>query len=626
MSNQYLKQQEVRRKVFNDNYIMKMMDVISDDAVFRGESPETGAREMTWHCIALLREGYYEKANSILRNLRTVKCHFLPMNFTQILYKYGNVLDDDVKNKLTEYIMAHTAFAKADRIHISMYNDNFANMAIYTCLVAGEMFHDQDLFNAGYKKLLEVEELFTRCGVLMEYGSPTYTPIDTLCFAEMANHIKDEKARELALKCEKRMLIEIATHYHPETSLLAGPYSRAYAIDMIGHPHLLSGLLWLLLGDDVFINPIRYLFKPLEKQMMHCGLERLTLPNIAWIIDTDYHIDEKLVSLSLHKKYPYHVECLTECIPSNANDDADEDDIHEYGGYKGTNTTYMTANYSLGTCQSQFHGGALSESFYITYKNKDKAKNLEDVGVIYSKYVFNDKLPEQTNHYEIFGDINETAYREEGRKFSLQKNNEALVVYKPKHYERLNVRSAKVQIMIPCHFYDGFEIQAGEKKVHQFPFTSESYETVFVKANKNYFAFKPLSYTNHGIKNAIRIDKVNNHIIISMYNYEGDSRCFGIKELLLTTAGFVVTCGEEDDYDSFEQFYDYVNQGIVDDRMEKQERAFARRVKYINGGTTLNFMYSPVTEGIYVDTIDKKPRGMSILKADGLKTEDIPFL
>ena len=623
-----LEGQNLRRKIFNDEYIKKMKNVITDKAEYIGNDGNLRFREITWHTMGLLRSGNSNAklANSILRNVETSKCSFTPMLFTQILKKYNSLLENDVKDKLKKYIIAHFKYISSDKIHISMYNDNFANMAIYTCLIAGEMFDDKALFEIGYKKLLEVSDYFTRCGVLMEYGSPTYTPINTLCFTEIVNHVKDEKVKKLALMCERRMFIEIATHYHPSTSLLAGPYSRAYAIDTTGHPHLLSGLLWLTLGEQVFINPIKYLFNPLANQTMHGGLEGLTLPNLVWLLDSNYHIDKDLIEIALNKKYPYNIECRTECIPSNVHKNPTDTNLHEYGGYRGTNTTYITENYSLGTAESQFHGGALSESFYITYKNRDIAKKLEDVGVIYSRYIFNDKLPEQSNTYEIFGEVSKLGRRDEGRKFCLQKKDEALVIYKPKHYEKENVKSAKLEIVIPCHYYNGFEIYVNHKKVNNYPHIENEMSNIYVLINKSYFAFRPLSFTNHGRKKAISIDKINNHIIISFYNYEGENRSFGLREMILTAAGFLAICKEKEEFNGLEEFIKYVEAGIIEDKMETQESAVSRKVKYINNGIELNFMYSPMTEGIYVDTVDKRPRGMHIYKANTIEKKDIPFL
>jgi len=284
------------------------------------------------------------------------------MNFTQLFKKYPHLIEPDVAKKLKEYILGILPYGADERIHIAMYNDNFAGMAIYTLLVAGEMFGLPKYFDIGLEKLKGVSDYFHRCGAIMEYCSCTYTPIDTLCYAEMANHLENEEAREIALKCEERMWVEIATHYHPESSRLAGPYSRSYTIDMVGHPHLFTGLAWYVFGDRVFANPILDLFNPPKKQMMHNGLENLTLPNIAWIINTDFHCPKYLENLAFNKNYPYETEYITECIPSNYTNNLPTGHIYEYPGIRGRNYTYMTEEFAMGTAFSQFHEGSISDS------------------------------------------------------------------------------------------------------------------------------------------------------------------------------------------------------------------------------------------------------------------------
>ena len=60
--------------------------------------------------------------------------------------------------------------------------------------------------------------------------------------------------------------------------------------------------------------------------------------------------------------------------------------------------------------------------------------------------------------------------------------------------------------------------------------------------------------------------------------------------------------------------------------MEKQEGAWTRKIRFINSKTDLNLMYSPLTEGIFVSTVNKRPIGMNILKADGLDIDMVPLL
>lgn len=617
---------DLRRKLYNEKYVSHMLDVITPDGKSKGLEVPVNFREILWHCFPLFEKGgeYAVRANSIIRNTEFKRCHFMPMNFTQLLKRYPELIEPDVAKKLKNYIIDRLPHCASDYIHISMYNDNFAGMAIYTLLAAGEMFGLPEYFNIGLEKLKGVRDFFHRCGAIMEYCSNTYTPIDTLCYAEMANHLENEEAREIALKCEERMWVEIATHYHPETSRLAGPYSRSYTIDKVGHPHLFSGLAWYVFGDRVFSNPINDLFKPHKKQVMHGGLENLTLPNIAWVINTEYHCPEYLVDLAFNKKYPYETEYITECIPSNYDDDLPVGHIFEYPGIRGRNYTFMTEDFAMGTAFSQFHEGAISDSFTISYRNKKNANRLYDTGVIFSQFIFNDRLPGMDNEYAIFGKTNYMGFRDEGRKFGLQDKGTSLVAYKAKPYEKESVNSIKLSIMIPVHFFDGIKIYTSDGKRCGLPYTSDTSETVYVNVYDSYFAFIPLKITDLGTDLKMKIERAGDYILISHYNYHGAARSFTDRELVLLQNGFV--CIAESKCRSMNEFIDNTSEYKLTDVMEKQESAWFRKLWFKNKNTELSLMFSPLSEGIFVSTINKRPTGNNVLKADGLDLKRVPFL
>ena len=617
-----LEHQNERRALYNRLYVDHMLDAVDERA-----GGELNPRETVWHCMPLYETGHEGLANSILRHVRLDRCHFMPMQFTQILTRYPHLVEDETRERMLAYTREALVAQARDTVHISMYNDNFANMAIYSLLVAGEMHGLPEYVEAGKAKLEEVCDLFRRCGVLMEYNSPTYTPIDTLCFSEIVNHVRDDEAKAMARMCEERMFLEIAAQYHPPSGHMAGPYSRAYSVDSVGHPHLIHGLLWKVFGDEVFINPVRDLFEPHEDQVIHIGLRRLTLPNIAFIANVDYHCPDHLAELLFRKHYPFSVEFTTECTPANATGESLSDEcLHEYAGSRSTNTTWMTREYSLGCSQSQFHEGAITESFYITFRNCDQAESLRDTGVIYSRYLINDRVPGRRNTYQVYGESGPEGLRDEGRKSATQDRNTALVVYRPKHYERSRVTSMKLSIMVPVHFFDGFTLYAGRARITNLPYRSPQMQTVTVEVHRSRFAFSPLSFTNHGRTDALRIERAGDHLMISFYNYEGPERSFGILETFLTTAGFVCVCGTHDEFPGTGAFLDYVEDASMTDVMERSPYAYSRRIRYRNRDTDIRFIYSPVSEGIQVNTVNKRPQGLRILDVDGIDPADVPLL
>ena len=613
--------QNERRERFNRLYVEKMLGAVSE----KGEG--LWPREAVWHCMPLFETGHQDRANSILRHVELLKCHFMPVQFTEILHRYGELVEPETRDRMVGYIRKALEFQAGEKIHISMYNDNFANMAIYNLLAAGELLGLPHYVAIGKEKLEAVCDLFRRCGVLMEYNSPTYTAIDTLCFSEIVNHVQDADARRMAALCEERMFLEVAAQYHPPSGRMAGPYSRAYCIDSVGHTHLINALLWKVFGDEIFINPERDFFPPAPNQVIHIGLEQLMLPNAAFLTTVDYHCPDYLSDLAVGKSFPFSTEYITECTTANANEEALTDDcLHEYAPYRGTNTSYLTSEYSLGCSQSQFHEGAITDSFYITYRNREPAERLADTGVVYSRYLFNERVPGGRNTYQVYGEAGPEGLRDEGRKSAMQDRNTALVVYRPKHYERTRVTSMKLSLMVPTHFFDDFQIHAGRSRVTSLPYRSSELQTVTLQVHRSIFAFSPLSFTDHGRTDGLRIEQVGHHLLISFYNYQGPERSFGILETFLTTAGFVCVCGTTDAYPDAGALFDYVEDATLADTMERSPYGWSRRIRYRNRDTDFQFIYSPVSEGIQVSTVNRRPLGRNILKVDGIDPARVPFL
>jgi len=264
------------------------------------------------------------------------------------------------------------------------------------------------------------------------------------------------------------------------------------------------------------------------------------------------------------------------------------------------------------------------DSFTISYRNKDNATRLYDTGVIFSSYIFNDRLPGGDNEYAIFGKINYTGFRDEGRKFGLQDKGVSLVTYKGKPYEYEAVSSAKMSIIIPVHFFDDIKIYNQNGDLITMPYTSDEPETVYINIHKSYFAFIPLEVTDFGTDIKMQVERAGDYILVSFYNYSGETRAFTEKELILLQNGFV--CIAESGCNSMDEFVAITSDYVLKDVMEKQESAWFRKVMFKNNTTELNLMFSPLSEGIIVSTINKKPTGMHVVKADGLDLAKVPLL
>ncbi|MFP4017271.1 MAG: hypothetical protein ACLFUI_09590, partial [Halanaerobiales bacterium] len=459
--------------------------------------------------------------------------------------------------------------------------------------------------------------------------------VDIHPLAEIVNYVENLEVKELARKCEERMWAEIATHFHQPTAHLVGPYSRAYTVDMVGHTHLFNALAYLVFGKRVFVNPVNDLFPIREKQVIHIGLDTLMWPNIIWLISSDYHCPDYLLDIALKKEYPFSVICRSEGLPSLiegtrkdpiTGHESKFENLLEYPGYSGPNTTYMTEDYALGTAYSQFHDGGLTESFYLVYRKKIPSVCLTDTGVVFSKYIINEKKPEQEQYYNVYGICGKDAFRDEGRKYGIQYRGCSMMVYKPKQFEAHNIYSMKLSILFPCHFDSIDQVYLGEEKLINLSGKSEKPLSVFVKDGPVYMAFKPLFLTNHGREHAVKVEQIDNYLIISFYNYEGPARSFEIRDVLLTSTGFIAHIKSAAEFGSFHEFINYASQGIIRDKISKQEGAYTRWIEYKRDDLSFNFAYSPISEGIIIDTINGRSRPDSVFQASSLDCSRLPFL
>jgi len=617
--------QNERRKQFNEQYVRQMFDKIDADANWLGDGPQGNFREKMWHCLPLLDAGgaYAERANRIIESIATSVCHFTPMTSLQILFKYEDRLSRKSITKLENYIKEGLSAAARDRIHFSMYNDNFAAMAAFTLLTAGERFGDDSAFRAGLDKLHQLREVFTRRGTIMEYNSPTYTPITTHVLAETANYVRDAQARELARQCEERMWAEIAIRYHPPTAHLAGPYSRAYWVDSVGHLNNIGGLLYLVFGEAVFIHPLNSLFPPDKKQVQHIGAEALMLPNIAWLMSGNAHCPDYLAELLLNKSYPFSATATAECLPGC--EFAYRDEAVEFPAWSGPVVTYMTEEYAMGTACAQFYDGAISDSFHIVYRKQAPATRQADTGAILSRYLFQDRLPEQTNVYNREPSGPEM-FRDEGRKFALQHEDCALVVYRPKPYEAKQTTSMKLTLLIPCHYGEVDEIWLGDRKLEGHTGESKESTPVYIRDGSVYFCFKPLALTDHGRAAAVKVHREGHYLLLSFYNYEGGSRSFTTRDALLTTNGFIAHVKTAAEIPAFSDFRRYASEGHLEDKIRSQLDSSTRWIRYTRTDLSMHFAYSPVSEGVLISSVNGKPRPEARLQATGLDTRRLPFL
>lgn len=615
--------QALRREQFYAKYVERMQEAVDEFGNWQLPGAPGNFREKLWHCLPLFYAGgeHAERANRIILALEMQHCHFSPMTAMQIVLKHSDRLCPEAQTKLLDYVRGSLAGAAETRIRFPMYNDNFAALATFTLLTAGEWLDLPEAFQAGAAKLNQLVDVFTRRGTVMEFGSPTYTPITTHVLAEIVNYVNNKEIKHLASLCESRMWAEIAARYHPPTGQFAGPYSRAYLVDSVGHPHNVHGLLHLAFGD-IPADPAETLFPEREKQVAHVGVETLMLPNLAWLYSGDVHCPEAVAKLLLGKSYPFDSVTTTECLPGAEVLYAEE--AEEYPAWSGPNTVHMTEDYALGTSIGQFFDGAISDSFHAVYRTRVPIRDWTDTRAVFCRYFFNDRTPGNENRYNGQPSGPEML-RDEGRKHAVQHGSCALVAYRPKPYEAKRTTSMKLSILFPVHFREVDAVWFGDRPADVTGDASSEPVPVFVKDGPALFCFRPLALTDAGREAAVKLERSGDYLMISFYNYQGPERSFTPQEAMLMTNGFVVHMGSIDQPGGFDGFRERAAAGIVEDETTHQLKTATRRIRYLHPDVALDFAYSPVSEGILHATVNGLPQPAPRFFASNFDGNALPF-
>lgn len=608
---------------------------IMSDNIERFGTWKVGYRELypqryaLWSSLGLYRHGSAEiraLGDKMILEAGTLpaECNFCPNLSTELLVKYEKIMSEKVKEKLKQLLKISFNYMLDPSMDFIGVNDNFPAMATYTALVGGEYFGRKDAVETGKKRLEQLYKMLKRRGLPSEFTSPNYSAFTLNSIAGIVNDVQDSEMREMALHCEEWLWYDLSAHYHPILGVMAGPYSRAYSIDTLAFPNIDRLLYYLAWGagklEDCFVyHPVENMKNPAEYEYLVQG--ELEARGCA-ISANKFHLSQNIMKIALDKKYPFQIAATAELAPSRYHDKWDvrgveekykdiitnNDRLDEYPAASTVNVTYMTPEYAIGTALRPFHSGVQTDSFHVVYKKTNPLPFQKDKGIVFARYIINDKKPGQQNESPWFETVTPPGcLDDEGRKFGLQYRNMSLMVYKPTYYEHNSIRNLKLSVIMPAFQVSIGEIWLGDRKVDDEFFESIEQVPIYISDGSVYMSFIPLTLTNHGRKAAIRVENENGFSMISLYNYEGAPKALRKNEMLLTSNGFVAVIEPKDKYKSFEEFRMKFGKYDLKDETAAYTHtrwAHCRKVYFRHESTEFEFAYSPMTEGIKYATIN----------------------
>jgi hypothetical protein len=507
------------------------------------------------------------------------------------------------------------------------YNDNFPAMAALTTLVAGPLLGIEQYVGDGLDNLRSMQDLLLRRGVLSEYSSPTYTPITMTCLAEIAELSPIPEARALALQGEHRCWIDLCSRFHPATSIIAGPYSRAYNPDLCGHVHNAHMVLFLALGDEVVpINPLTALFPYRPRQIRHGGgHDRFIQAHAGWQSTPTYHIPDLAIDLALNKRHPTTVRASSEqaSFPRNvwSSQRHPVTPLAELAASPMHLYTHLDRDFAFGCQDRMFLDGFQATPFHAIYAKHAPARRLEDVRTLFPRYVIGDTVPTASAH--VF---------DAGRGNAVAHGAAALVLYRARPAWGANavpdhattpVSSLKLALTLPVMYGTPDEVRLGDTPVTNWSERAVDPCPVFIRDGNVYIAIHPLLACNYGRSHAVECVRHEDFAQICFVNYRGTPRTFTDAELLEAHNGFVVEMSQAAGWPSFDAFCDAHAKPTIHDTWHAADAM--RRVRYQREGLSLGMEISPVSEGIKHRTANGRIAPEPKLDVEGFDLSAAPW-
>ena len=583
------------------------------------------AREKCWFGCAFLSsddEKIIKKANAILRRLGEQNCIGGSFSFRGLynaLFAYRDKIEDDVFEYIKvsfEQLFATILNPKTSRVNREEAGRNFPMMDTTAAIIGGRYFGNEEAYKQGKIGLQGLKEIFMRRGSVIEYTSPTYAPIYAQTLSDIANcELLDDDVREMATFCFERVMYNLFAQYHPEIGRMCGPYSRAYFVDLCGHTHCSIYIFYIMFGDKIPVDIFETMFKtPLaaENEIIHNSIDFMYSECALYAMST-YKLPQKLIDLALNKNFPVTVKMK---IDKNLRiNDEPEFEAYSYTSSETATHSYLTKDYGFGIASNEHSATGQTSICHIIYKKSPEVKCQADIATAFSGLFVNDDRKLSKQH--------QSKASCDGRRHGIAEKNDGIIAYRPKVNFCRDVTSIKCSFLFPAHtnlidelYIGGVKYDIKEGVFAELP----DIKPIVVSSGQVYIGYKSLKVTEYERKCAIRAEKDEDYVKVSVINYEGEKRDFDKNEFMAIRNGFAV-CVRSKDEISFNDFCKMIdNLEILD--YGKRERFI--EVKFET--QTLAFGYDMVHGGIAYRTINGYPAPEPKYFCTGIELEDMPYM
>ena len=210
--------------------------------------------------------------------------------------------------------------------------------------------------------------------------------------------------------------------------------------------------------------------------------------------------------------------------------------------------------------------------------------------------VFNESTVGRDNICHVVGaPVTRDYLYEEGRCFTCQHENSAVVCYAAKRAGHKNFSSLRLDLIFSFHApFD--ELYIDGQPVKRFPFDGRRVEKIVIADFNVYLALLPLSADMPaGFGGLTQIRQDADHLILSLYNYQGPAISLERERMSLIHNGFVCVVETRSRFAHTRDFLQYIDSALLQEREMENGR---RSIQFMIGSDTLDFQFNPFNEQI----------------------------
>ncbi|HEY3398927.1 MAG TPA: hypothetical protein VGM19_14860 [Armatimonadota bacterium] len=494
-------------------------------------------------------------------------------------------------------------------------NDNMPMLATKGLIFGGEALGDEAAFRQGVWNLNQFRRLLSRGAWASEFNSSTYLAVTLSASATMATWSHDPEVRALATEIEHRLWAEVLLHYHPGTLRQAGPQSRAYSIDFVGHNHALQLLLWTAFGPEIVgRDMIGSYFHPDGTEVIHFeGNYAQSVAEFCDMLDADLHLPENLAPLATSRQYPAVLRGRTEAMG-------------RFDGQAGPyhTETYMEESFSLGTVDAPMGGGEQTVQLYATYKLRPEVKSFRDAATIFPRYFTADEEQGVRDASSDGVHSGERHISSRGWCYAMQKANTGLLLCTPNLVNAPpQTDTLKLALIFPAHYGRiTRSIMGAGPAVAGAVGESAEVVPVSVEAGEVYVNVVPLLPTNLPRRAALRWRTLNQYEMLELVNYEGPEREFTRAQAAMVLNGLVMTVAARADWESLEAFHAALSAPVITDYLLSNHRFLL----YQRPDVEFEVVMTTDPVGVQTEAIDGRTVERPIFYSNQLDPASLPFV